>query len=98
MISFDVTADEATIIEALAQRASKAAQQAGFRYTTIDASMDITACHANGTRLDLCKFLDFDDFNFAHDAFGIRRHINRKTGVVEDCFLPRCAAHEADPC
>jgi hypothetical protein len=42
--------------------------------------------------LDLDKLLTADDFNFSHDVFGIARHINRRTGEIEDFFVPRCAA------
>ena len=31
----------------------------------------------------------YDDHNFAHDVFGIRRHMNRKTAKLEDHFVPR---------
>lgn len=57
----------------------------------MDVQMDVTACHANGCPLDLKKLLDADDFNFAHDIFGINQHINRKTGKLERFFVPRCA-------
>lgn len=57
----------------------------------LSIKMDINACHCNGCPLDLEKLLAFDDANFFHDLYGIRRHINRKTGQLEDCFLPRCA-------
>lgn len=54
--------------------------------------MDLTACHANGCRINLIKLLKAPDFDFAHDICGIRKNINRQTGVIENCFLPRCAA------
>lgn len=41
--------------------------------------------------LDFEKLLAFDNFNFAHDICGIQAHMNRATGKIEDCFLPRCA-------
>jgi hypothetical protein len=53
--------------------------------------MDITACHLNGCKLDLAKLLAADDFNFAHDVLGIRRHIDRETGQLMNCFRPRFA-------
>ncbi|MBL0922423.1 MAG: hypothetical protein IBJ10_09895 [Phycisphaerales bacterium] len=59
-----------------------------------EAAMDLTACHCNGTPLDLDALLAADDFDFAHDLFGIRENINRKTGELDNCFLPRCAHHE----
>jgi hypothetical protein len=51
--------------------------------------MDIDACHCNGNPLKLVELLQADKFDFAHDVFGIHRHINRKTGILGHCFLPR---------
>lgn len=61
----------------------------------LSLTMDITACHCNGCPLDLTRFLAADDFNFAHDFAGIHRHIDRTTGKLGDCFLPRFHAREA---
>lgn len=55
----------------------------------VDMHMDIVACHANGSPLLLEKLLGFDDFNFAHDMSGICRHLNRDTGKLGGCFVPR---------
>jgi hypothetical protein len=57
--------------------------------------MDLTACHANGCPLKLEKMLSWErDFDLAHDVWGINRHIDRKTGEMPDCFLPRFAEIE----
>lgn len=55
-------------------------------------AMDLTACHNSGCRLDFAKLLDFDGFSMAHDLYGINRHIDRRSGKLRNCFLPRCAA------
>jgi len=52
--------------------------------------MDLSACNAQ-CPLKLDKLLVADEFNFWHDVSGIRQHINRQTGLLEDCFLPRFA-------
>lgn len=57
----------------------------------VSLDMDLTACQVGDSPLDLNKLLAFDDFNFAHDIGGISRHMNRETGKLEDCFVPRCA-------
>ena len=88
-VSFKVTRRERTKITAIARRAVAMAERAGTDYPLPDADMDITATHANGCRLDLDRLAAADDFNFAHDVFGIRRHLNRETGKLENCFLPR---------
>lgn len=91
-ISFHVTKGEYRAINNIAQRAHAMAQAAGVDYPVLEAHMDVTACHANGCPLKLSELAAADDFNFAHDVFGIRRHINRETGQLENCFLPRFAA------
>lgn len=92
MLNFKVTKDEAKTIINIAQRAHAMAKEVGFDYSVMDADMDVTACHANGCPLKLSELASADNFNFAHDVFGIRRHINRETGELENCFLPRFAA------
>ena len=53
-------------------------------------SMDITACHVSaGCTLRLQELLDADLGDFLHDCFGINGHIDRATGEMMDCFLPR---------
>lgn len=44
--------------------------------------------------LRLAEFANADNFNFGHDVAGILGHLNRQTGELEDCFLPRFAAPE----
>jgi hypothetical protein len=90
-ISFKVTRDEVAKIEVIADRAVKIARKHYIDYSKMEALMDITATHANGCPLRLGDLAIADDFNLAHDVFGIRRHLNRKTGQLEDCFIPRYA-------
>jgi hypothetical protein len=60
-------------------------------YQRINLDMDLTACHLNGCPLDLEKLVAFDDFNLTHDVEGISAHIDRNTGKLTRCFLPRSA-------
>lgn len=92
MISFRVSREDDAIIQSLADRAVTTAQAAGVSYPRMDAVMDLTACHANACRLNLQALAIADAFTFAHDVLGIRRHLNRKTGKLENCFVPRLAA------
>lgn len=92
-INFLVASKDAALIKKIVTRGlsvAKAAQRKDIN--RIDAEMDITAVHANGNPLKLDKFLAADDFNFAHDFFGINRHINRDTGGLSACFSPRFSA------
>lgn len=52
--------------------------------------MDIQAAHMT-CPLRLQALLDADEFNFWHDVGGIHRHLDRETGEIGDCFLPRFA-------
>lgn len=98
MVKFSpITKEEVRTINAIAKRAVSVASKytashPGIEYQLPDAAMDITACHLNGCPLKLDALLDADGFNFAHDVFGIRQHINRETGKLQDFFLPRYAA------
>lgn len=56
--------------------------------------MDLEACHCNGCPLDLDGLLAANQGDFGHDVLGIRRHLNRRTGLLQDCFLPRYAASQ----
>jgi hypothetical protein len=92
MVSFKVNKADKRLIDKIVERALIMAKANDIEYDRMDAAMDITATHANGCPLKLQKLLAADDFNFAHDVFGIRRHLNRETGQLENHFLPRCAA------
>ncbi len=91
MISFKTTKEDAIKIVAIARRACMAAKAIGVKIDMMEMDMDITACHSNGCPLKLDDLLIADDSNFLHDVFGIRRHIDRKTGQLGGCFLPRFA-------
>ncbi len=58
----------------------------------LELSMDLTACHANGCPLDLDGLLTADKSDFLHDVLGIMARIDRSTGQLTECFLPRYAA------
>lgn len=88
--SFHTTREEVILINKIIARA-EALAQSGHTIDRMAAHMDISVCIANGCPLKLQEWLDAPDFDFAHDFYGIARHINRKTGQLEDCFLPRFA-------
>lgn len=64
-------------------------------YDGLDLRMDLEATHSNGCPLDFQKLLDAPEFDFVHDIGGIKRHLDRKTGALRDCFVPRCALSKA---
>ena len=95
-ISFKASKEDAAIIERIAERAFKFAEDAEIPADKLDFLMDVTAAHCNGCPLDLDRLLAGPDSDFTDDVFGIRRHLNRESGELEDCFLPRYATLPAD--
>lgn len=84
MISWQATKEEQETIHQIARRASET-----YGFDLMTTSMDVTAVHANGCPLDLDGLAEAEPFDFAHDVSGIVRHIDRDTGKLTDCFLPR---------
>lgn len=98
-ISFDMTDDEMELIEKIADRAEAAGYCRGKErpdhwYERLTLIMDLAATNANGCPMDFARLLAADDFNFLHDIAGVARHINRRTGLMDHRFLPRCARTE----
>lgn len=88
---FTATKFEMKIILEIAERAHAMASKLKVGYDWQTILMDLEACHSNGCQLDLNKLLNAPDSDFGHDIFGIRRHMDRSTGQLKDCFLPRCS-------
>lgn len=92
IISFKVSKADAALIAIAAHRATLLC---GETYWPLqDATMDLTACHANGCRLDLPLLLSMGDASFIHDVGGIKNHLDRDDasptgGQLLRCFLPR---------
>ncbi len=89
MIKWTKDAKTMELEAAIAKRAVAMATNLNVQYDQMTATMDIDACHNNGNPLKLAELLNADDTNFAHDVFGIRANISRKTGELENCFVPR---------
>lgn len=96
-ISFKVSRDEARLIDTAVDRAERIARDNGLDFDAKSSGMDLTACHANGCPLDFDALLAFHDADFGHDVFGITRYIDRKTGELTACFLPRCSKSCQEP-
>lgn len=93
--SFERTPHEGRVMRQIASRARNLElKYDGQPRKLVDWEMDIAATHANGCRLNLDALLAADDFNFAHDVFGICRHLDRDTGQLGGCFRPRLAARD----
>lgn len=89
-IRWDVTREDHDLIMRIADRAIRFAEHLGLRdWDRQSMIMDLTAVHVNDVRLRLRELLDADDANFNHDVFGIVRHVDRTTGKLGECFVPR---------
>ena len=90
MIDFatlDVSADEHRKIAAAVKRV---AVLVGGDVDVLSRSMDLAVVHAS-TPLDLDAMAEGDVGDVAHDVFGIARHLDRETGRLGGCFVPRFA-------
>ena len=93
-VSFDVSPHDWALILQCVARAKRLYLKNSVALDVLDLNMDLCATHANGCPMDFRKLLDAPDFDFLHDIAGIRRHMNRETGQLENAFLPRCHLQE----
>ena len=94
-VSFECGRDELITIHKITRRAARLAERVGiYDLDYMQLEMDITAAHCNGNPLDLDRLLLADDTNFGHDVFGIRKYIDRSTGKIGECFVPRYSKRE----
>jgi len=89
-MSKTITKSEYETIAAIARRAQRMFRNAGVERDYLDCMMDIEAAHMDcGLKLE--ELAEADKFNFSHDVGGIANHLDRETGKLKDCFLPRYA-------
>ena len=87
MVKFTATRKEVDTISRIADRA----RRAGLKIITkMSLIMDLEATNTVNP-IDFEKLLAFPAFDFAHDIYGIMGNLNRETGEIENCFVPRCS-------
>jgi len=64
------------------------AQESGIERDRLDLLMDLQVVH-NTCPLDLAGLVNAKNTDFLHDVYGIINNLNRETGQLENCFLPR---------
>jgi len=79
--------DEHSLIE-IADRA----RLLGVQRDRIDLMMDLQVAHST-CPLELYDLADANQGDFLHDICGIVANLNRETGELENCFVPRFAKH-----
>jgi hypothetical protein len=89
----NVTTEDRDTILKIVQRAKELARNLGQKnFDALTCTMDLTVAHHTDP-LALDELLKADnDGDFAHDVWGIMRHIDRETGELGDHFSPRYAA------
>ena len=85
-VEFAATREDLDNIRLIADRV----QAMGLGCNRVTLIMDLEAVHCNGCPLDFVKLLGFPELDFVHDIAGITSHIDRNTGKLQDCFVPRC--------
>ena len=96
-VSFDISKDDSAAIDRIIERIDRERPVQSDKLTgeeRLDISMSLAACHANGCPLDFARLLEARRFDFYHDVNGILRHIDRSTGQLQNCFLPRFAQRQ----
>ena len=91
MIKVRCTREELEKITKIMLRAASMLNFKSRGSSRLEVLMDLSACHAIGCRLDLDALLNADRGDFIHDVTGIMAHLNRETGLLENCFTPRYA-------
>lgn len=91
-MKWDITPEDHDLIFKVVQRAKRDFPGTFF---SLDLEMDLTATHCNGCPLRLADLLEAPPFDFAHDIFGIRKDLDRTTGKLKNCFLPRYSDSKA---
>ena len=84
-VNLNTTDMESDLIEFVVARA----QECGATENPDETMLDITACHCNGTPLDLLGLIKASEQDFVHDITGIHAHIDRQSGKLKDLFEPR---------
>lgn len=86
-LNFDLTSDDRLNALEVAKRATTLIPGTDRQ----SVLMDLAVVHNHHYKLDFTAMAGADDFNLAHDIAGIAYHLNRSTGILRDCFVPRFA-------
>jgi hypothetical protein len=86
MINWKTSKEDLNIIGNIIMRA----REEGVNRDSLSLMMDIEATHEH-CPLRLKEFFEAPKFDFIHDIIGIINNLNKDTGELENCFLPRYA-------
>ena len=88
MVNFGMTKEELLLVKQIAERLI--ADLPDMEYNRQELVMDFDAAYTSSGPFNLTRLLESPDTDFLHDVYGIRRHIDRETGELTGCFMPRC--------
>jgi hypothetical protein len=92
-IKWRTTKASSLLIHRIVERAVAEKLIRGSKLVKTNLEMDITAVHLNDMQLRLRDLVVAPTSDFGHDVLGIRRYVDRTTGKLTDCFVPRYARH-----
>jgi len=95
-VNLEVSAKEGRLINKIVSRVWIVSVAKKWSLDRLSLIMDLSACHLNGCPLDLKGLRDAVEVDLMHDCLGIRRHLDRNTGKLGGCFLPRHAKKVKD--
>lgn len=84
------TREDSETVRRIVERAAGRFERFGVKLDRLSLHMDLSAVHAERP-LNLDAMLAGSDLDFSHDICGIMKHMDRKTGSLRDCFVPRFA-------
>jgi hypothetical protein len=89
--NWEITREDFALLTQVADRALRELTEYPDDKRTL--VMDLNACHSNACPLDFVGLLAASLQDFSHDICGIRTHINRDTGKLDEGgpFMPRYA-------
>ena len=87
----DTTKEDYEAMSRVADRWNSLREKAGVdAVSKIHLVMDLDVAHTN-CPIDFEKLESFGDGDFSHDIGGIYSYVNRETGELDNCFVPRSA-------
>jgi len=91
-----LTAPERAQVDSIVSRWLSMRRAAGLKAEARSTRMDLCAVHFR-MPLDFERLAEAPDFEVAHDVGGIYRYLDRRTGELTDCFVPRFLKREPGP-
>jgi len=92
----DLSREDLDLIATIAKMAHGVYAACGVKTQVTMIMMDLTCVHLNAYRLRLDEMADPEarKQDVMHDIVGIHANLNRETGLLENCFVPRFAKFE----